>query len=72
MAVYLPFGTFVLPMSEVATHTDYKVLYEESKLVVTQLRHGLDQLKKMIFGSKQERFVGSVSVSSFFFFSVLC
>jgi transposase len=44
-------------MQEVATHTDYKALYEESQLVLTQLRHELDQLKKMIFGSKQERFI---------------
>jgi hypothetical protein len=44
-------------MPEVAAHTDYKALYEESQLVVTLLRHELDQLKKMIFGSKQERFI---------------
>src|ERR1700736_419207 len=53
----LHFTTFVLPMQEVATHTDYKALYEESQLVITQLRHELDQLKKMIFGSRQERFI---------------
>jgi transposase len=50
------FTTFVIPMQEVATHTDYKALYEESQLVITQLRHEPDQLKKMIFGSRQERF----------------
>ncbi len=44
-------------MPQVATHTDYKVLYEESQLVIVQLRHELDQLKKMIFGSRQERFI---------------
>ena len=55
-ALLLRFTTFVLPMQEVAAHTDYKALYEESQLVVTQLRHELDQLKKMIFGSRQERF----------------
>ena len=44
-------------MQEVATHTDYKALYEESQFVITQLRHELDQLKKMIFGSRQERFI---------------
>jgi transposase len=44
-------------MQEVAAHTDYKALYEESQLVIMQLRHELDQLKKMIFGSKQERFI---------------
>ncbi|HEY4063628.1 MAG TPA: IS66 family transposase [Puia sp.] len=52
-----PFVTFILPMQEVAAHTDYKALYEESQLVIMQLRHELDQLKKMIFGSKQERFI---------------
>ena len=56
-ALLLHFITFVLPMQEVATHTDYKALYEESQLVITQLRHELDQLKKMIFGSRQERFI---------------
>lgn len=45
-ALLLNFITFVLPMQEVATHTDYKALYEESQLVITQLRHELDQLKK--------------------------
>jgi transposase len=44
-------------MAEVAAHTDYKALYEESQLAVLQLRHELDQLKKMIFGAKQERFM---------------
>ena len=53
----LHFATFVLPMQEVATHTDYKGVYEESQLVIAQLRHELDQLKKMIFGSRQERFI---------------
>jgi transposase len=48
-------------MQEVATHTDYKALYEESQLVITQLRHELDQLKKMIFGSRQERFIPGLS-----------
>jgi transposase len=57
MALLLAFVTFILPMQEVATHTDYKALYEESQLVILQLRHELDQLKKMIFGSKQERFI---------------
>jgi hypothetical protein len=56
-ALLLHFITFVLPMQEVATHTDYKALYGESQLVITQLRHELDQLKKMIFGSRQERFI---------------
>jgi transposase len=56
-ALLLHFTTFVLPMQDVAKHTDYKALYEESQLVIVQLRHELDQLKKMIFGSRQERFI---------------
>src|SRR3984957_18906138 len=57
VALLLHFTTFVLPMQEVAIHTDYKALYEESQLVIAQLRHELDQLKRMIFGSRQERFI---------------
>jgi hypothetical protein len=44
-------------MAEAAAHTDHKVLYEQSQLQLAQLRHELDQLKKMIFGARQERFV---------------
>jgi len=40
-----------------AATADYKALYEEQKLINAALRHELDQLKKMIFGSKHERFV---------------
>lgn len=36
---------------------DYKVLYEQSQLQVIELKRQLDQLKKMIFGSRAERFV---------------
>ncbi|HVW59008.1 MAG TPA: IS66 family transposase [Puia sp.] len=44
-------------MAEAAAHTDYKALYEQSQLQVVELRHELDQLKKMIFGARQERFI---------------
>ncbi len=44
-------------MAEIVTHTNFKALYEQSQLVVMQLRHELDHLKKMIFGAKQERFM---------------
>ena len=44
-------------MAEAAAHTDYKALYEQSQLQIVQLRHELDQLKKMIFGARQERFM---------------
>src|ERR1700721_2052798 len=42
---------------EAALVLDYKALYEEQKLINAALRHEMDQLKKMIFGSKHERFV---------------
>jgi len=48
-------------MAEAAAHSDYKTLYEQSQLQVMQLRHELDQLKKMIFGARHERFVAEPS-----------
>jgi len=36
--------------------TDYKALYEEQQLTIIQLRHELEQLKKMIFAARSERF----------------
>ena len=49
---------------EAAMVLDYKALYEEQKaqnealqLTVSTLRHELDQLKKMIYGSRHERFI---------------
>ena len=44
---------------EAALVLDYKALYEEQKVINAALRHELDQLKKMIFGSRHERFVGA-------------
>ena len=44
-------------MQTVPQHTDYQVLYEQSQFEIAALKHQLDQLKKMIFGSKHERFV---------------
>ncbi len=44
-------------MLQAAEHTDYKVLYEQSQATILSLTHQLDQLRKMIFGSKHERFV---------------
>ena len=53
-------------MQVAAPNTDYKVLYQQAQAVneqlqfeMTDLKHQLDQLKKMIFGSKHERFVPS-------------
>jgi transposase len=44
-----------------ATDIDYKELYEHSQVEVVALKHELAQLKKLIYGSKQERFVPSAS-----------
>ncbi len=38
------------------TGIDYKGLYEQQQLTITQLRHELEQLKKMIFSARSERF----------------
>jgi len=48
---------------EAATTADYKALYEEQKVINAALRHELDQLKKMIFGSRHERFESSSAES---------
>jgi len=40
-----------------ASEPDYKFLYERSQLEILQLKHELQQLKKMIFGSRHERFI---------------
>lgn len=49
-------------MQEVTTHIDYKSLYEQSQIEIAFLKQELAQLKKIIFGSKQERFVASDAV----------
>src|SRR5215831_12982901 len=36
---------------------DYKDLYEQSQLRILALEQQLQQLRKMIFGSRQERFI---------------
>jgi len=46
-------------MEPLTAHIDYKKLYEQSQLDILLLRQELDQLKKMIFGARQERFVGN-------------
>jgi len=40
---------------------DYKEKYEELYLEHVNLRHELDQLKRLVFGSRHERFVPSTS-----------
>jgi predicted metal-dependent HD superfamily phosphohydrolase len=44
---------------QAATSIDYKALYEQSQLEILQLKQQLDQLRKMIFGSRHERFIPS-------------
>ena len=46
-------------LMQTATAPDYKALYEQSQFELLQLKQQLDQLKKMIFGSKHERFIPS-------------
>lgn len=41
------------------TTTDYKPLYEDLQLKYDRVVHELEQLKKMIFGSRHERFIPS-------------
>ncbi len=38
---------------------DYRSLYEQSQLRIVDLEQQLAQLQKMIFGSRQERFIPS-------------
>lgn len=44
-------------MSTSVENNDYKQLYESAISKVEQLQHELNQLKRMIFGVRQERFV---------------
>jgi transposase len=44
-------------MSTSAGTNDYKQLYESAINKIEQLQHELNQLKKMIFGVRQERFI---------------
>lgn len=42
---------------QAAPDIEYKPLYEQSQLRIEKLEHELQQLKKMIYGSRHERFV---------------
>ena len=44
-------------MQQVTAHIDYKSLYEQSQLTIEVLKQELKQLKRIIYGSKHERFV---------------
>ena len=43
----------------IETVIDYKVLYQESALEIASLKHELNNLKRLIYGSKNERFIPS-------------
>lgn len=42
---------------QTAENIDYKKLYEQGQLKIASLNHELASLKKLIFGSRQERFI---------------
>src|SRR5215218_4102345 len=42
---------------QAAETIDYKQLYEEAQFKIASLNHELANLKKLLFGSKQERFI---------------
>ena len=50
-------------MQAVAEHIDYKALYEqlkeETNYTIASLKHQIEQLTKLIYGSKHERFVAT-------------
>ena len=48
----------------IETAIDYKTLYEKTSLEVASLKHEIANLKRLIFGSKNERFVPAESVPS--------
>ena len=52
-----------LNMQSVAEHIDYKALYEQLKeetaYTIASLKHQIEQLTKLIYGSKYERFVAT-------------
>src|SRR5664280_532321 len=48
----------------IETAIDYKVLYEESALEIAGLKHEIANLKRLIFGSKHERFITGESSPS--------
>lgn len=48
----------------IETAIDYKTLYEKTSLEVASLKHEIANLKRLIFGSKNERFVPAESLPS--------
>jgi transposase len=49
---------------QMATLTDYKSLYEQAQIEILQLKQQLQQLQKMIFSAKSERFIPSDATTS--------
>ncbi len=67
----MSFSIFVSIIEPVSEATNYPLLYEQLKAenaqlqyAVASLTHQLEQLKKMIFGSKSERFVAAADNSA--------
>ena len=46
------------------TAVDYKIKYEEALAEIASLKHQLNELKRLIYGSKHERFISSCYTSS--------
>jgi len=40
---------------------DYKHLFEQAQFKIASLNHELDNLKRMLFGSRQERFIAETA-----------
>ena len=43
----------------IETAVDYKDLYEQSTVEIASLKQDLNNLKRLIFGSKNERFIAA-------------
>ena len=50
-------------MQQITTDINYKNLYEQSQIEIAFLKQELAQLKKIIFGSKQERFLPTDAIT---------
>ena len=48
-------------MGMIATAIDYKAKYEDLFFKYTHLQHELDQLKRLVFGSRHEKFIPSTA-----------